>query len=602
MLDAARSAARRGESLREGSKMQITRHAVAFLLAAILSACGDPAGDDGAAADLLLINGRVYTLNWSEPAGDGSLKPDAPHDEKGWKPDASAVAVRNGQIVFVGETRDTGEYRSESTRVVDLAGATVIPGLADSHTHVFALGALLDQVDLIDVDTEEEAVARVAERAKSVPKGSWIVGRGWDEGAWANRYPDKALLSEAVPDHPVFLASLHTFAGWANQRALDVAGITAETEAPAGGEIRHGADGEPSGLFLNRAVPLISDAIPPPPRETVAKQVIAALEHMAKDGYVTVHEAGLDAGEMDILEELEASASLPIRVYAMLSLRDEDLVREWIARGPDKDTDSMLVTRSVKAFYDGALGSRGARLLYDYADRPGHRGVSGDEYGFNEALTEEAMQKGFQVAIHAIGDAGNREALDILERIFTRHPRAALNRHRIEHAQVVHPDDIPRFGKLGVIASMEPPHAMEDKAWAEARLGPERILGAYAWRSLRESGSPLTFNSDNPGSDHDVFYGLHSAITRQDKQRQPEGGWFAEQAVNVDEAIRAYTNWSAYAAFREDRTGILAPGRWADITVIDIDPFVLAAQDPALILEGRVLMTVVGGNVVYERE
>ena len=582
--------------------MQIRALAGTLLLAAILSACGGQPGDDGAAADLLLVNGRVYTLTWGDPAGDGSLKPDAPYDDNGWRPDASAIAVRNGRIVFVGNTRDTHGYRGVSTRVVDLAGATVIPGLVDSHTHVFGLGAALDQVDLVDVDTEEEAVARVAERAQSVPKGSWIVGRGWDEGAWANRYPDKALLSEAVPDHPVFLASLHSFAGWANQMALDVAGITAETEAPVGGEIRRGADGEPNGLFLNRAVPLISDAVPPPPRETVARQVIAALEQMAKDGYVTVHEAGLNAGEMDILEELEASDRLPIRVYAMLSLRDEDLVRKWIARGPDQDTDSMLVTRAVKAFYDGALGSRGARLLYDYADRPGHRGVSGDDYGFNEALTEEAMGKGFQVAVHAIGDAGNRESLDILERIFTRHPPTAMNRHRIEHAQVVHPDDIPRFGELGVIASMEPPHAMEDKAWAEARLGPERILGAYAWRSLREHGSPLTFNSDNPGSDHDIFYGLHSAITREDKQHEPEGGWFAEQAVNADEAIRAYTSWSAYAAFREDKTGILAPGRWADITVIDIDPFVLAEQDPGSILDGRVLMTVVGGKVVYERD
>jgi hypothetical protein len=582
--------------------MQTTRLAIAFLLAAALSACGEQAADDGAAADLLLVNGRVYTLNWGDPAGDGALAPDAPHDERGWKPDASAVAVKNGKIVFVGDTRDVREYRSERTRVVDLAGATVIPGLVDSHTHVFALGALLDQVDLIDVDTEEEAVARVAERAKSVPKGSWITGRGWDEGAWANRYPDKVLLSEAVPDHPVFLASLHTFAGWTNQMALDVAGITADTEAPAGGEIRKGADGEPNGLFLNRAVPLIGDAVPPPARETVVRQVIAALEEMAKDGYVTVHEAGLDAREMDTLEELEAADRLPIRVYAMLSLRDEDLVREWLGRGPDQDTDSMLVTRAVKAFYDGALGSRGARLLYDYADRPGHRGVSGDDYGFNEALTEEAMQRGFQVAVHAIGDAGNREALDILERIFTRHPEAAMNRHRIEHAQVLHPDDMPRFGKLGVIASMEPPHAMEDKAWAEARLGPERILGAYAWRSLRETGAPLTFNSDNPGSDHDFFYGLHSAVTRQDRQHQPEGGWFPEQAVNVDEAMRAYTSWSAYAAFREDRTGVLAPGRWADITVIDIDPFLLAGQEPGALLDGRVLMTVVGGNVVYERQ
>jgi hypothetical protein len=316
---------------------------------------------------------------------------------------------------------------------------------------------------------------------------------------------------------------------------------------------------------------------------------------------VTVHEAGLDAREMNILEELEASGQLPIRVYAMLSLRDEDLIREWIARGPDQDSDSMLVTRAVKAYYDGALGSRGARLLYDYADQPGHRGVSGDDYGFNEALTEEAMQRGFQLAIHAIGDAGNRESLDILERIFKAHPETTRYRHRIEHAQVLHPDDIPRFGELGIIASMEPPHAMEDKTWAEARLGPERILGAYAWRSLRDSGASLTFNSDNPGSDHDIFYGLHSAITRQDKAKEPEGGWYPEQALNADETLRAYTSWSAFASFREEQTGVLEPGRWADITVMDIDPFLLADESPADLLNGRILMTIVGGNVAYER-
>ena len=580
--------------------MTTVRLSLVFSILAVLTACSGETSEPGG-ADLILINGRVYTLNWNDPGADGALPEDAPRDGSGWRPDAEAIAIKGDRIVFVGSTGDASAHRGDSTRVVDLAGATVVPGLVDSHTHVFGLGATLDVVDLVDVETEEEAVARVAERARSVPKGDWIVGRGWDEGAWANRYPDKVLLSEAVPDHPVFLASLHSFAGWANQLALDEAGITAETEAPVGGEIRRTADGEPNGMFLNRAVALISDAVPPPPRETVTKQVLAGLRQMAEDGYVTVHEAGLDSQQMSVLEELEASGQLPIRVYAMLSLRDEDLMRKWIEKGPEQDSDSMLVTRAVKAYYDGALGSRGARLLYDYADQPGHRGVSGDDYGFNEALTEEAMQRGFQLAIHAIGDAGNRESLDILERIFKAHPETAGYRHRIEHAQVLHPDDIPRFGELGVIASMEPPHAMEDKTWAEERLGPERILGAYAWRSLRKTGASLTFNSDNPGSDHDIFYGLHSAITRQDKAHEPEGGWYADQALNVDETLRAYTSWSAYASFREDQTGVLEPGRWADITVMDIDPFLLADESPADLLNGRILMTIVGGNVAYER-
>ncbi len=571
--------------------------------ALVLAACSpDPAADREAnAADLVLTNARVYTLNWGEPGGDGTPAPDAPRGDGGWRPDAEAVVMKGGRIVFVGSTQDALALKGEATRVVDLGGATVVPGLVDSHTHVFDLGAKLDAIDLTDVATEEEAVALVAARAKSVPEGEWIIGAGWDEGAWANRYPDKVLLSEAVPDHPVFLDSLHGFAAWANQAALDAGGITADSAVPVGGEMRLGEDGEPNGLFLNRATTMLDAIVPAPSRETVTRQVLIGLERMAADGYVAVHEAGVDVRGMSVLEQLEKEGRLPIRVYAMLSLRDEDLVRQWIAKGPDSDNDSMLVTRAVKAYYDGALGSRGARLLYDYEDMPGHRGISGDGYGFDQALNAAAMKAGFQVAVHAIGDAGNREALDILEGVFAEDPSTRKHRHRIEHAQVIAPEDIPRFGQLGVIASMEPPHAMEDKTWAEARLGPERILGAYAWRSLRETGADITFNADNPGSDHSIFYGLHSAITRQDKNLQPEGGWYAAQTLTSEESLRAYTNWSAYASFRENDTGIIEAGRWADLTVMDIDPFALADETPADILEGNILMTIVGGKVVYER-
>ncbi len=575
-----------------------------LLVAAMITACSGPDDEtnEPAGADLVLINARVYTLDWTEPARDGAAASDSPFADGNWQPDAEAVAISDDSIVFVGSTADASAYVSEATRVVDLAGATVIPGLVDSHTHVFGLGALLRQIDLTDVDTEEEAIARVVARSREVPAGEWIIGRGWDEGAWANRYPDKVLLSEAVPDHPVVLRSLHGFASWVNQAALDRAGVTASSEIPVGGEMQLGEDGEPNGLFLNNATDMIDAAVPAPSRDELIEQVLAGLSQMARDGYVTVHDAGLDSRQMSVLEELEAADRLPIRFYAMLSLRDEDLVRRWIDKGPDTDNDSFLVTRTIKAYYDGALGSRGARLLADYADRPGHRGVSGDNYGFNEALNAAAMKAGFQIAIHAIGDAGNRESLDILEAVFRDAPGTAANRHRVEHAQIVHPDDIPRFGELGIIASMEPPHAMEDKTWAEERLGPDRMTGAYAWRSLREAGAELTFNSDNPGSDHNIFYGLHSAITRQDKEREPEGGWFAAERMSAEEAVRGYTNWSAYASFRENETGIIAPGRWADLTVMDIDPFVLADDSPGDILNGRILMTIVAGRIAYERD
>jgi predicted amidohydrolase YtcJ len=276
-------------------------------------------------------------------------------------------------------------------------------------------------------------------------------------------------------------------------------------------------------------------------------------------------------------------------------------MRQWIAKGPDRDNGSMLVTRAVKAYYDGALGSRGARLLADYADKPGHRGISGQGYGFDRDLAKAAMKAGFQLGVHAIGDAGNREVLDFFEADFKADPKAARNRHRIEHAQVISPQDQPRFAQLGVIASMEPPHAVEDKTWAEDRLGPQRILGAYAWRTLRQQGARLTFNADNPGSDHSIFYGLHAAITRRDKALAPPGGWYPREALSVEEAVRAYTLWSAYAAFREGETGMIAKGRWGDLTVMDLDPFALAGTAPDRILGGRILVTVVNGKVVYQR-
>jgi predicted amidohydrolase YtcJ len=569
-----------------------------FLLLTILSACSESIEEND--ADIILTNGRVYTMRWEAPRNDGTISDEAPI-ETDWTPDANAVVINGNKIGFVGSTPDALKLKGEKTRIIDLAGAVVIPGLVDSHTHVFGVGAAIERVDLIGVETENDMLERVLERAKITPKGDWIIGRGWDEGVWANRYPDNSLLSELIPDHPVFLMSLHSFAGLANQKALDIVGIDNDTEIPVGGEIRFNENGEPNGLFLNRAVPLIRNAIPTPSKQGLMRRALAGLNQMAEDGFVSVHDAGLNTEMMDALEELELEKALPIRVYAMLSLRDEPLMEEWIEKGPDTDSDSMLVTKSVKAYYDGALGSRGARLLYDYHDREGHTGISGEGYGFNQELMARAMKKGFQVAVHAIGDAGNREVLDIIENVYKDTPSARKNRNRIEHAQVMHPDDIPRLADLNIIASMEPPHAVEDKTWAEQRLGPERIKGAYAWRSLLMNNTRLTFNSDNPGSDHDIFYGLHSAITRQDKNSQPEGGWYKEQAVNIDEAIRAYTSWSAFANFTEDYTGIIDEGRWADITIMNIDPFVLSEDSPVDILDGEILMTIVNGSVVYER-
>ncbi|MCP4897145.1 MAG: amidohydrolase family protein [bacterium] len=562
----------------------------------VLGACA-PASDDE--ADLLIVNGRVYTLTWDEPLPDGAIAPNAPHDENGWHPDAEAVAVTDGIIVFVGTTADAEAYRGRTTQVIDASGATVVPGFVDSHVHIAELGRLEVQVNLLDVHTEEEAIQRTINKVGDVTPGEWIIGWGWDEGEWANRYPTADRLSEAFPDNPVVLRSLHGFAVWGNRMALDAAGISADTEEISGGRILRNADGSPSGVLLNRATPLLIGAIPAETPEQTKAYVLAGLTKMAKDGYVAIHEAGAGTNIMAAFEALEAEGKLPTRVNAMLRSRDEALCRRWLEKGPSSD-NPMLAVRTVKAFYDGALGSRGARLIEDYSDRPEHRGVSGSTYGFDEVLVGEMMQAGFQVGIHAIGDAGNRETLDFIESQIVIDSATRELRHRIEHAQVVHPDDFIRFKNDRIIAAMQPPHCVEDMPWAEDRLGPERVKGAYAWRTLRTLEVPLAFGSDLTGSDHNVFYGLHSAITRQNKDHQPPGGWYPEQSMTAEEALRGYTSWNAFAAHWEHLTGKLQPGMWADISVVDIDSLVVGETEPGRLLDGKVLATVVAGKVVFQ--
>lgn len=571
---------------------------IALCCLLLLSSCSKtPSGE---VADVLLTGAKVYTFAWDEPAVDGATAKNAPRQTTGWRPDAEAIAIKGDRIIFVGSASEAEKHRGSQTQVIDLKGATIIPGLVDSHTHVAGLGERQSQVDLTGVNTEAEAIEKVVAFAAKVPAGEWVIGQGWDEGAWAANYPTMKLLSERVPNHPVYLASLHGFAGWGNRLTFERAGITRTTVAPVGGQIVKDPKGEPTGILLNRAVTLLASKVPPATDAQFKAFVLAGLQQMARDGYVAVHEAGVDSRLMKAFESLEAEGKLPIRVYAMLSARDAELCRAWLKRGPK--LDGKLVVRSVKAYYDAALGSRGARLLADYSDKPGHRGVSGAGYGFDQQLVAEMMKAGFQVGIHAIGDAGNRETLDFIEKIIAEQPSVKANRNRIEHAQVIHHDDFARFAKLDIIASMEPPHCVEDKTWAEERLGVERVKGAYAWRTLRKAGARLIFNSDLTGSDHSIFYGLHAATTRRDKQLQPMGGWFHEERLTAEESIRAYTVWNAFAAFWEKETGVIAAGRWADLTALDIDPLEVGTNNPALLLRGKIKLTVVGGRIVFKQD
>jgi predicted amidohydrolase YtcJ len=569
-----------------------------FALAALtMAGCGG--GSEP--ADLLLVNGRIYTFTWPEPDREGRPASGAPHDAAGWRPDAQAIATRGDRIVFVGERVNAESYRGTATRVIDLAGATVLPGLVDSHVHLPELGAALERVNLVGVQTEAEAVARVEERARTTPKGEWIVGWGWDEGAWANRYPDMRLLSERVPHHPVVLRGLHTFAVWGNRLAFERAKITAATAAPVGGEVRKDGRGQPTGILLNTAGALLMNALPPATPAQLESRIVKGLEALAAAGYVSVHETGAEDAVLTALERLHKSGRLSMPAYTMLAARDAALMKSWAGRRPVTDPGQLIV-RSVKAFYDGAMGSRGAFFFEDYSDRPGHRGVGGAEYGFDRDRMAAMMKAGFQVVIHAIGDRANREALDFFQSVMTSNPETKNTRPRIEHAQVVNTADLARFAALGVIASMQPSHAVEDMAWAEARIGPERIKGAYAWRSLRRAGARLALNSDLPATDYNIFYGLHSAVTRTDKETKPPGGWRKEEALTIEEALRGWTGWAAYAEFREHDVGTLAAGRRADITVVDIDPMQIGEREPRKLLTGKVVMTVGGGKVIYNRD
>jgi hypothetical protein len=580
-----------------GRLERLTKTIVALATGLVVFGCGGGADP----ADLLLVNGRVYTFTWPEPDREGRPASSAPHDSQGWRPDAQAIAIRGDRIVFVGPRVDAEAFHGTATRVVDLQGATVLPGLIDSHVHLPELGASLERVNLVGVKTEAEAVARVEERARTTPKGEWIVGWGWDEGAWANHYPDMRLLSERVPDHPVLLRGLHTFASWGNRLAFERAKISTATPAPAGGEIKKDSRGQPTGILINNASALLLSALPPPTPAQLSTRVVKALEALAAAGYVSVHEAGADAALLATLDQLNAAGRLSLPVYTMLAARDPEVMKAWAAR-PPVTGPGPLVIRSVKAFYDGAMGSRGALFFEDYSDRPGHRGVGGKDYGFDRDRMAAMMRAGFQVVIHAIGDRANREALDLFESVIKTNPDAKNTRPRIEHAQVVNAADIPRFAAIGVIASMQPSHAVEDMPWAPDRIGPERIKGAYAWRSLRRAGARLAFNSDLPATDYNIFYGLHSAVTRTDKALHPPGGWRTEEALTIEEALRGWTSWAAYAEFRENDTGTLVASRRADITVVDIDPLQVGEKEPHKLLGGNIVMTIVGGKIPFHKQ
>jgi len=531
-----------------------------------------------APADLVVTNARIYTVDETRPV-------------------VEALAVRGGRVVFAGSRRGAMTLAGAATRVMDLGGRTVIPGMTDAHAHLLGLGAALRTVDLTGASSYDEVIARVAARAREAPAGSWILGRGWDQNRWPDtRFPTHDALSAAVPDRPVWLERVDGHAGLANARAMRAAGVTAATRDPEGGRVERDGAGAPTGVFVDNAQGLVDRAVPEATREELRASVLAAVKEANRWGLVAIHDAGATRRTIEVYEELARAGRFDLRDYVMVA-DDSASLDHYFRLGPRSALHGgRLWVRAVKLYADGALGSRGAALLAPYSDDPNNTGLLVSAPEHIRRRTERALRAGFQVNTHAIGDRGNRVVLDAYERALAAVPRADP-RLRVEHAQVVSPEDIPRFAALGVIPSMQASHQTSDMGWAERRVGAERIKGAYAWRSLLRTGVVIPNGSDFPVEQVNPLIGFHSAVTRQDPQNQPPGGWYPEQRMTRDEALRAMTIWPAYAAFMEKDAGSLSPGKYADFVVLDQDIMEVPAER---IMATRVLATYLGGKAVYE--
>lgn len=521
-------------------------------------------------ADLIIRAGKIYTMNPAQPT-------------------AVSLAVKGGKILAVGD--DLSRYASAATRKIEATGATIIPGFIDSHGHMYSLGDSLETLDLRATRSPEEVVEMVRRTVWDKAAGEWVRGRGWDQNSWPGKqFPEGEALSNASPDHPVYLTRVDGHAAWVNAKALEIARITASTPNPPGGKILHDASGRPSGVLIDRAQALVSSKIPHATPQQTRSRIARAARECARMGLTTVHDAGVDAQELAAYRELIALEQLPVRVYAMIS-GEGALWQEYLKRGPE--IGDRLTVRSIKLMADGALGSRGAALRQAYADDPGNTGLVRLDEKDVERIAKAAIAHGFQVNTHAIGDRANHS---VLAAYATALGGKNDGRFRIEHAQVVAPEDFSLFQKYSVIASVQASHATSDMRWAEARLGPKRAKGAYAWRRFLSLGVTMPNGSDFPVENANPLWGFYAAITRQDHAGNPPGGWFPEQRMTREEALKSWTLDGAYAAFEEGTKGSLQPGKLADFVVLSQDIMRIAPQE---ILTTSVSMTVVGGEIVF---
>jgi hypothetical protein len=509
----------------------------------------------------------------------------------------SALVFDEGRVVRTGEAA-TLRRAYPDARIIDGDGSTLLPGLIDAHGHIIDLGFQYVRIQLAGTTSLAEAQERIRRYAGEHPQLGWLRGAGWNQVIWKlGRFPLASELDAVVSDRPAVLERVDGHALWLNSAALRAAGITRDTADPVGGRIERDADGNPGGVLVDKAMDLMDPVLPRPDAAESMAALKAALAHMNSVGLTSAGDAGVPAETIRLYRQLADQGELPVRMYAMIMDVGEDfraLSKDGPLIGYGQD---RLTVRSVKLFADGALGSRGAALLAPYSDKPDQHGLLFMSDAEMERKIQTALGAGYQVNVHAIGDAANRQVLDGFEAAYKAVGGREL-RNRIEHAQVVSPADIPRFKQLNLIASMQPTHATSDKNMALDRIGPERLKGAYAWRTFLDQGTRIAGGSDFPVESDNPFFGLHAAITRTDHEGQPPGGWHPEQAMTPIEAFRAFTLDAAYAAHWESRIGSLEPGKWADFILIDRDLFKIPAGD---IWKIKVRQTWVAGQKVYSQ-
>lgn len=543
---------------------------------ALLAVWALPASAAGDAADLLLRHGAFY------PVSSGRVE--------------GSLAVRGGRIAYLGPDAGAVALRGPRTREIELAGRAVLPGLIDAHSHLAELGRVLSEVDLRDAASFEEVVRRVAAAAKDVPAAAWVRGFGWDQTRWPGKqFPTHDALSAALPGQPVWLTRVDGHAALVNHRAMELLGIGPATPDPAGGRYVRDAQGRPSGVLIDNAKDEVETKLPAPSAAELERRIRRAAKVCLAVGLTTATDMGVDAATLAAYAALRQRGELPLRVALFLA-DDAALLATELPRGPRLDPEARLEVRGVKLYADGALGSRGAALLEPYDDDPKNLGLVLTAEDHMAEVARRALDAGFQVAVHAIGDRGGLLALDAMESALGG-PRPDA-RFRLEHAQVLRLQDIERLARLGIIASMQPTHATSDMRWAEERIGRRRLEGAYAWRRVLQAGGRLALGSDFPVESPDPRLGLYAAVTRQDLAGNPPGGWRADQKLTRDEALRGFTLDAAYALFWERELGSLEVGKRADLVVFARDPMAIPERD---IPQAPVDLTVVDGRIAFER-